>query len=168
MTKITATIDGIHGTIKIAIVDKKEKQSMDLQWCVFDEEGATGFMTSFSEGPIMVTDLAAEHLVRMIVSSLVRTLEVKQGDLTIVNHVGDTISDIQFLPPTFKGNEVDIQSFVAQQDSLLKLYSLYDERGTLTSQLIDLAESDGILDDFLSLVQVRASGICLAVKKPSQ
>jgi len=171
MTTITATIDGIHGTAKIAIVDDKEKQVVDLRWCLFDdneEDRSTGFLTSFSEGPILVTEIAAEQFLRMVVSSLVRTFEVKPGDLTIINHTGESIPDVQFLPPTFKGNEADIQMFVAQQDSLLKLHSMYEGYGRLTSELINVATEDGIVDDFLSLVQIRASGTFLAVKKPSQ
>lgn len=169
MAKITTTIDGIHGTVKIAIVDEDEKQVIELKWCVFDEEeGSTGFLTSFCAGPILVTELAGEHFLRLVVSSLVRTFEVKPGDLTIINHMGENLPDVQFLPPTFKGNESDIITFVAQQGSLLKLYNMYEEHGMLDGGLVGLAEEDGIVDDFLSLVQVRASGVFLAVRKPSQ
>ena len=83
MAKITTTIDGIHGNVKIVIVDKDEKQTMELRWCIFDENRSTGFVTSFSEGPVMVTELAAEQFIRTITASLVRTFEVKPGDLTI-------------------------------------------------------------------------------------
>ena len=168
MAKITTTIDGIHGTVKIAIVDGDEKQAMDLRWCIFDENRSTGFVTSFSEGPLMVTELAAEQFIRIVIASLVSTFEVKPGDLTIINHVGESLPDVQFLPPTFKGNEADITLFVAQQGSLLNVYNLYDDAGVLNAEIIDIAESEGVVDDFLSLVQIRASGIFLAVRKPSQ
>ncbi len=168
MAKITTTINGIHGTVKIVIVDKDEKQTMDFRWCIFDENQSTGFVTSFSEGPIMVTELAAEQFIRTVTASLVRTFEVKPGDLTIINHMGECLSDVQFLPPTLKGNEADITMFVSQQTALLNVYSRYDEAGVLNAEIIQIAEDEGIVDDFLSLVQIRASGIFLAVRKPSQ
>jgi len=169
MTKIVATIDGIRGEIKIAIDDGEASHNIDLRWCVFDEEdGSTGFLTSFAKAPVIVTEIAAEHFVRMVLSGLVRAFQIQPGDLTIINHVGEHIPDVQFLPPSFTGNEADITAFVLQQNSLLRLHSLYEESGVLDSGIIDCAQMEGIVDDFLSLVQVRASGIFLAVKKPSQ
>lgn len=166
MAKITTTIDGIHGMVKIVVVDADEKETLELKWCIFDE--STGFLTSFSQGPIIVTELAAEHLIRLILSSLVRAFEIKQGDLTIINHMGEHLPDVQFLPPTFKGNEADITMFVAKQASVLRVFNMYEQNGVLDEEVIDLAKEEGIVDDFLSLVQVRASGIFLAVSKPSQ
>ena len=169
MAKITTTIDGIHGTVKIVILDDDKKEVVDMRWCVFDEEeGSTGFVTSLSPTPIMVTELAAEQMLRLVLSGLIRSFEIKPGDLTIINHMGDSLPDVQFLPPTYKGNEADIISFVARQQGLLKLFQLYEEHGALDQGIIEIAECDGIVDDFLSLVQVRASGIFLAVQKPSQ
>jgi len=168
MAEIVTTIDGIHGDIKIAIYDGEEKQTMEFKWCVFDEDGSTGFMTSFAQHPIVVTEVAAEQFVRIILNSLIRTFELSKEDLKIINHFGELIPDVQFLPPTFQGNESDIMALVAQQDSLLKLYAMYEEINVLNEDLVDLAREEGILDDFLSLIQIRASGVFLAVKKPSQ
>ena len=168
MTKIVATIDGIHGEVKIVIDEGDAQNTMDLRWVVFDEDGSTGFLTSFAQAPVMVTEVAAEHFIRMVVSGLVRAFQIQPGDLTIINHVGEHIPDVQFLPPTFKGNEADISALILQQNSLLRLHSLYEESGVLDSNIMDAVEMEGIVDDFLSLVQVRASGIFLAVKKPSQ
>ena len=169
MTKIVTTIDCIHGDVKIIIDDDKEKQILELKWCVFDDEnGSTGFLTSFAQAPVFVTNVASEHFIRMVLSGLVRTLDVKPGDLTIINHAGEALPDVQFLPPTFQGNEADITLLAAQQDCLRKLHGMYEECGVLNEELLDLAGSEGIVDDFLSLVQVRASGIFLAVRQPSQ
>jgi hypothetical protein len=166
MTKIVTTIDCVHGKVKIAIDSNNDKQVMELRWCVFDEGNATGFLTSFAQTPIMVTEVAAEQLLRMVISSLIQTFEVERGDLTIVNHVGELIPDVQFLPPTCEGNEADLICFLTRQDALLKLFSAYEEAGQLNSDFITAAEEEDILDDFLSLVQVRASGVFLAVRKP--
>ena len=169
MAEIIATIDCIHGDVKIIIDDGKNKQTVELKWSVFDHEsGSTGFLTSFAKAPVFITDVASEHFIRMVLSGLVRTFEVKPGDLTIINHAGEFLPDVQFLPPTFQGNEADITLLVAQQDCLCKLHGMYEECGVLNEELLDLAGNEGIVDDFLSLVQVRASGIFLAVKKPSQ
>lgn len=164
MTKITATVDGIHGNIQIVINDGKDKQKIDFRWCVFDDDGSTGFLTSFVEAPIIVTEIAAEHLIRLVLSGLVKTFKLKPGDLTIINHVGESIPDVQFLPPTFKGNEADIAILVAQQNSLLRLHTMYEESGVLDSELLNYAESEGVVDDFLSLVQARVSGVFSTMK----
>lgn len=116
----------------------------------------------------MVTEVAAEHFIRMVISGLVRAFKIQPGDLTIINHMGERIPDVQFLPPTFKGNEADISLLVMQQNSLLQLHSVYEKSGVLDSDLMECVELEGIVDDFLSLVQVRASGVFLAVNKPSQ
>jgi hypothetical protein len=169
MTKIVTTIDCIYGEVKIVIDDNKTKQTVELKWCVFDDDSrSTGFLTSFAQAPVRVTHVASEHLIRMVVSGLVRTFDVKPGDLTIINHAGEFLPDVQFLPPTFQGNEADITLLAAQQDCLRKLHGMYEEHGELNEELLELAASEGIVDDFLSLVQVRASGIFLAVKQPSQ
>lgn len=168
MAKIVTTIDAIHGDIKITIDEGKDNQTMEFRWCKFDDDGSTGFLTSFAQGPIVVTEVAAEHFIRMVLNGLVRTFEIKPGDLKIINYMGEHIPDVQFLPPTFKGNEAEITMITVQQDALLKLHSMYEETGILSADVIEMAESEGIVDDFLSLVQVRASGIFLAVKKPSQ
>lgn len=161
MTKIVAAINGVNGTVKITIKDGKSIRDMDFRWCIFDEDDSTGFMTSFIKQPVKVTYVAAEHFIRMVLSGLVRGFHIEKEDLTIINHLGERISDVQFLPPTFQGNEADIMTLVAQQESLLKLYALYEECGALDEQLMELAAEEGIVDDFLSLVHMRASGIFL-------
>lgn len=164
MAKIVTTIDGIHGNIKIVIEEDNNKRMMDFKWCVFDKDRSTGFLASIVESPILVTEVAAEHFIRMILNSLVKTFKIKPGHLTIINHMGEHIPDIQFLPPTFQGNEDETMELVSKQDSLLKLYTVYEETGILNSDLLDLADGEGIIDDFLSLVQIRATGVFLTVK----
>ncbi len=168
MTKIVTTLDGIHGDVKITIEDGDEVQKLEMKWCVFDEDGSTGFIVSFCETPVMVTDLAAEQFIRIVVSNLVRTLGVKPGDLSIINHIGEHIPDIQFLPPTLDGNDNEIVMFIAQQDGLMKLYAMYEEVGILNSELINIAEAEGVVDDFLSLVHIRGNNVFSVVSKPSQ
>jgi hypothetical protein len=168
MTKIVTTIDGIHGDVKIVIEDNDEVRKFELRWCEFDEDGSTGFIASFSETPILLTELAAEHFLRIVISNLIRTLSIKPGNLIIINNIGEHIPDVQFLPPTFEGNDLDIVMFTAQQAGLAKLYTMYEEIGILNSEIVDMAESEGVMDDFLSLVQVRASNSFSVVSKPSQ
>jgi hypothetical protein len=168
MAKIVTTIDGIRGDIKIAIEDGKAQQTLELKWCVFDSGGLKGFIASFAQTPIIVTEVAAEHFIRIVIASLVRTFDLETGDLTILNHLGEYLPDVQFLPPTFEGNESDISYLVAAQDSLRRVYSIYEESGQLNSVLLNMAQDEGVVDDLLSLVQTRASGVFLTVRKPSQ
>lgn len=168
MTNIVITIDGIHGDVKIVIEDGDEVRKLDLKWCTFDDQESTGFVTSFSDTPVMLTEIAAEQFLRIVISNLVRTLGVKPGDLTIINHIGDKIPDVQFLPPTFDGNDNDVVMFIAQQDGLMKLYAMYEETQALNCDLLDIASAEGVVDDFLSLVHMKGSNIFSVVNKPSQ
>lgn len=169
MPQLSTAIDALRGTVKIVIeADNGEKQQLDFRWCKFDEHGTkTGFVLSFSEHPIFVTERAAEHFIRTIVANLASTLGVAPGTLVITNHLGDNLQDIQFLPPTFEGNEMDISDFVAAQDSIKKMFSAYEQMGDLSSDFIEACSDEGILDDILSLVQIRASGFVLTVRNPN-
>lgn len=169
MSELLVVIDAIHGDIKIT-VDVDDKESiLEFKWCAFDDEGdSVGFLTSFTQVPILVTELAAEQLIRVIVANLVKTSGLKPGELTIINHMGEHIPDVQFLPPTFSGDETELLIFITRQDSLVRLFSFYEEHGNLDSELIDTANNEGIVDDLLNLVHLRGSGIFLTASKPNQ
>jgi hypothetical protein len=166
MTHIIVTIDGLHGTVKIDIDNDGDRQTFNLNWCSFDDDNMrTGFLASFTDSPIFLTEVAAEQFLRMIIAAIIRSMDVKPGQLEIFNHLGERISDVQFLPPTFDGNEADLVHFVAAQDSLREIFSIYEQTDDLSRHAIKACESEGILDDFLCLVQIRASGLQLAVRK---
>lgn len=169
MARLTVTLDGIHGTVKLLIEGGQgDRQQLELKWCKFDDEGyRTGFMASFMDHPIVVTERAAEQFLRTIVTSLMGSLDISPSDISIVNHLGERLHDIEFLPPTFEGNEVDILEFVALQDSIKKMYAVYEQTGDLSSEYVEACADEGILDDILSLVQIRASGFVLSVRKPT-
>jgi len=166
MARIVTTIDGIHGVIKIQVNDKKERQTLELKWCCFDDdEDLVGFMASFVNAPVIVTETAAEQFLRMVLAGLIRTLEIKPGQMKIINHLGEEMPDVQFLPPTFEGNEGDLLLLVARQDSLRKIFNTYEQTGALTSECIEVCQQEDVLEDFLSLVQVKASGLSLALRQ---
>lgn len=169
MAQLTATIDGIHGTVKILIEGEQgERQQLDFNWCKFDDEGTrTGFMSSASETPIVVTELAAEQFIRIVFTSLIRSLSLSIHEVSIINHLGEKLQDVEFLPPTFEGNEADIIEFVALQDSIKRLFAAYEQTGDLSTDFIEVCSGEGILEDILSLVQIKASGFTLAVRKPT-
>lgn len=166
MTQLVTTIDGIHGIVKIQVDDKKERQTLDLRWCCFDDEqNLVGFLASFTSSPIIVTELAAEQFIRMVLSGLVQTLDIKPNQIKILNHLGEELPDVQFLPPTFEGNEGDILHLVTGQDSLRKIFGIYEKTGSLSEECIMACQQEDILEDFLSLVQVKATGLSLALRK---
>lgn len=168
MTHITATIDGLHGAVKIDIDGDGDRQTLTLNWCSFDDDNMrTGFLASFTDSPIFLTEVAAEQFLRMILAALIRSLDVQPGCVDILNHLGERISDVEFLPPTFDGNEADLVHFVAAQDSLREIFSIYEQTDDLSTGAVRACQSEGILDDFLCLVQIRASGLQLAVRKPN-
>lgn len=169
MSSLVVVIDAIHGEVKITAGSGDQKHLFEFKWCSLDDEGyTTGFLTSFSQVPVRLTEVAAEQFLRVIVAGLIQRFALKPGALTIINHMGETIPDVQFLPPTFDGDEQDVIMFVAHQDSLVRLYSMYEEQGELESELLSMAEREGIVDDFLNLVHLRGSGIFMAVSQPNQ
>lgn len=168
MAHITTIIDSIRGIVKITLDDSQEKQTIELKWCEFDEAGSVGFWTSFVQTPILITETAAEQFIRIVLSGLVVNFNIQPGDLTILNHLGESIQDIQFLPPTFTGTEGELLQFIARQDSLRRIFAAYEQTNKLNSEILTLCEYDDVVDDFLSLIQVRASGIFIPIKKPNQ
>lgn len=164
MGTISVAINDIEGKVKITIEDG-EKKTLELKWCLFDDKGSTGFLASFIQRPVLVTEVAAEQFLRMVVRVLLQTFQIQPGDLSIINYLGETLPDVEFLPPTFQGDETDLAILVHQQDSLLKICSIYEETATLDSGLIQLANDEDVLDDFLSLVQIQASNILVEVNK---
>ena len=167
---ITATIDGIHGTIKILIEDDQDKHILELKWCDFSEEpeleSKTGFLTSFISTPILVTEIAAEQFLRILIASLIRSFSIEPGGLKIINHIGDELSDIEFMPPTFNGGENHISDFVLAQDIVKRFWSIYEETNLLNNECIEACQAEGILEDFLSLLQIKTSGLLFALQKP--
>jgi len=168
MAHITTTIDSIRGIIKILLDDGQEKQTIELKWCEFDDIGSVGFWTSFSQVPILLTEVAAEQFIRIMLSQLVVSFEIQPGDLTIINHLGESIQDVQFLPPTFIGTEGELLQFITKQDSLRRIFSAYEQTNKLNSEIINLCDYDDVVDDFLSLIQARTSGSFISVNKPNQ
>ena len=166
MPKLVVDINCINGEVKLIGESGDKKCNHELQWCALDEEGCmVGFITSFTQAPIMVTEIAAEQFLRLLVATIIQALGLKRGELTIINHMGERIPDVQFLPPTFDGDESAMQFFITCQEGLVRLFAAYDEQGMLDSGLVQHAEDEGIADDFLNLVHLRGSGIFLALSQ---
>lgn len=155
MAEITTNINGIDGTVRIDILDGHAKQCLELRWCRFNSSGDTGFMTSFSDEPYVVTEVAAEQFLNILLASIVNALDVDSCKLTIKNHLGEDIDSVQFLPPTFVGNEGDIRMFVSRQDMLGKFWNMYQETNELSAEYLEHISEGGVLDDFLSLLQIK-------------
>lgn len=165
MPSVSANIDGVRGVVSIDVVsDDGSNQKIKFDWCVLDQ--SCGFVSSLNEAPVFLTEVSAEHFIRMILSAIITTLGVKASDLVITNHLGENLPDVQFLPPTFEGSEADLLDLVDAQERLKRVFSDYSRSGELTPEILNIASEEGILSDFLSLVQVRASGFQLALNKP--
>ncbi len=72
------------------------------------------------------------------------------------------------MPPTFIGTEGELLQFITKQDSLRRIFAAYEQTNKLNNEILTLCEYDDVVDDFLSLIQVRASGIFIPIKKPNQ
>lgn len=167
MSNIAVAIDPIHGKVKITVTTKDDKDIVDFKWCML-EDNSTGFTVGTSSNPILLTEVAAEQFLRLVIASLIKKYGIKPGELKIYNHMGDSLSDVQFLPPTFDGDESDLTMFVARQSSLVKLYSEYETTKTLDATLMDMLRHEYIEEDFLNLVNLQNSGIFMVLSQPNQ
>ena len=167
MTELTIALDGIRGEVKMTITRPTDTQVLKFRWYKAEDD-STGFISSVVKSPIPVTELAAEMMLKIVVSSLLKVLDVAPGTVKYFNHLGEQLSEIEFMPPTFDGKEADIQKFVAQQDSLKNLYLSYEEDQQLSSDLLAACEQSGVLEDFLSLVQLQLSRIAFTFSSPKE
>jgi hypothetical protein len=167
MAELTVTLDGVHGDIKMNLVTPNGPQVLRFRWYKADDE-STGFTSNVTQSPIPVTELASEMMLKLIVASLIKVMDVVPGGLKIFNHLGEQLEDIEFMPPTFDGKEADIQRFVARQDSLKNLYSSYEQDQQLNSELLSACEQFDVLDDFLSLIQFQLAKIVFTFSTPKE
>ena len=167
MAELTVTLDGVRGDVKMNLTTPEGQQILKFRWYKTEDE-STGFISNVTQSPIPVTETAAELMIKLIVASLIKTMDVTPGSLKIFNHLGEQLDDIEFMPPTFDGKENDIQRFVARQDSLKNLYSSYEEEQQLNAELISACEHTDVLEDFLSLVQFQLQKIVFTFSTPKE
>jgi hypothetical protein len=169
-SKVSIYIDSIHGKIKLLVeVANNKPEKFNFDWCCVNEESQhTGFMSSISDSLISVTPAAAEHLIRIISRALILNLNIQTDGLKIFNHLGETISDIQFLPPTFEGKEEDVLDFIEKQESIQRIYSLYEKENSLSTDLIEASQMEGVLEDILSLIQFKITQLSSAFKQSKE
>jgi hypothetical protein len=168
MTELTITLDGVRGDAKLLLTKPDGYQQLvKLRWYKTEDE-STGFITNVTEGPIPVTELAAEMMLKIITASMIKVFNVTPGEVKVFNHLGEQLDDIEFMPPTFDGKEAEIQRFVAKQDSLKNLYSSYEEDYQLNSDLLVACEDADVLEDFLSLVQFQLSRVSFTFSSPKE
>ena len=160
------TIDGIRGDVKMSIMKPDDNRVLRFRW--YKVEESTGFTSSVNKDQLPVTELAAEMMLRLVVKSLLSVLGITPDEVNYFNHLGEQLDDIEFMPPTFDGKEVDIQKFVSLQDSLKSLYLSYEENHALTSDLLSVCEQSEVLDDFLSLVQLQLSKVVFTFSSPKE
>ena len=167
MAELTVTLDGVHGDVKMNLTTPNGVQNLKFRWYKADDE-STGFVSNVTQSPIPVTELAAEMMLKLIVASLIKVMDVTPGSLKVFNHLGEQLDDIEFMPPTFDGKESEIQKFVAQQDSLKNLYSAYEEGQQLNAELLAACEQSDVLDDFLSLVRFQLTKVVFTFSTPKE
>jgi hypothetical protein len=152
MNGIVVTTDGVRGLVKFTLDNDGTKQEIKFRWAV-SEDDTTGFVSTIHPKYIAVTPVAAEVMLNSILSNITDALGLEPDKVKIFNHLGQETVNIEFMPPTIDGKEADIQRFVALQDSLKNLYLSYEESPSLNAGLIEECANQGVLDDFLSLVQ---------------
>ena len=167
MAELTVILDGVHGDVKMNLTTPNGVQNLKFRWYKTDDE-STGFTSNVTQSPIPVTELAAELMLKLIVASLIKVMDVTPGNLKVFNHLGEQLDDIEFMPPTFDGKESEIQKFVAQQDSLKNLYSAYEEGQQLNPELLAACEQSDVLEDFLSLVRFQLTKVVFTFSTPKE
>ncbi len=167
MAELIVTLDGVRGDVKIVLTSPEGQQNLKFRW-YRAEDDSTGFISNVTQSPIPVTELAAEMMIKLIVTSLIKVMDVVPGGIKVFNHLGEQLDEIEFMPPTFDGKEAEIQKFVARQDSLKNLYSAYEEDQQLNSELLAACEHADVLDDFLSLVQFQLTKVVFTFSTPKE
>jgi len=167
MAELTVILDGVHGDVKMNLTTPNGVQNLKFRWYKTDDE-STGFTSNVTQSPIPVTELAAELMLKLIVASLIKVMDVTPGNLKVFNHLREQLDDIEFMPPTFDGKESEIQKFVAQQDSLKNLYSAYEEGQQLNPELLAACEQSDVLEDFLSLVRFQLTKVVFTFSTPKE
>jgi hypothetical protein len=169
MTKVTTTLNGLTGKVAISVAypDDRRDDVVKLQW--FDTRmsghgGTCGFIASFSEERMVMSEVAAESFIRMLVEEIMKALKVDYSDLDIVNHLGDWLDDIEFMPPTFSGNSYDVEEFIRKQNILQQIYNIYNQDKQLSSRVLEIAKAEDVFEDFISLVNVHAFGFELTLQ----
>lgn len=168
MTKLTVTLNGLTGKVTINVAYSDEKRDVfKLQWFdtrTLSEDGTCGFLTSFSKEQMVMSDVASESFIRMLVERIMIALNLSNSDLDIVNHLGDWLEDIEFMPPTFSGNSCDVEEFVRKQNILQQIYNIYNQDKQLSSRVLEIAKAEDVFEDFISLVNVHAFGFELTLQ----
>jgi len=167
MAEMMIALDGVRGEVKLTITQQNDDRILKFKWYK-TEDGDTGFVSNVTQSPIPVTELAAEAMIKLVAVAMVKTFSLGPESIKVVNHLGDPLQEIEFMPPTFDGKEADIQKFVAKQDALKNLYLSYEEDYQLTSDLLAECESYDVLDDFLCLVQFQLSKVTFTLSNPKE
>jgi len=159
MRSIAVILNSITGQVAITITSDVGSQTLDMTWG-YDADGDHGFMTSFHGSLIRLTEISAPLFIAQLLAVLRQALEVDEDNCHIMDEAGQPLSDIVFLPPTFLGDSEDIVVLVQAQESLLRVYHIFEQSGRrLTGDLLDFCEREGVLEDFLTLIESKLSGI---------
>lgn len=168
MRTISVTLNGVSGLVTISITDDDAGvQTLTLQWGQLPTNDF-GFQTDFHPGFIRLTEPAAAIFLGSMVTILRSVLDVKDTDCTIINDRGEQLPEIQFLPPTFSGGSDDIEEFARSQEVLASAHHVFEASGRrLTEEFLTVCAEQEVLEDFLSLVESKLTGIhfnldCLA------
>lgn len=133
--------------------------------------GDTGFHTCFHDQFLRLTEVSARIFLREFVQILQQAIEVEDANVSFLNDRGEALTEAQFIPPTFEGDADEIADLVVRQHSLSNIHAVFeDSHRRLTGGLLDLCSHEGVLEDFLTLIESKLSGIrfeidCLNTKE---
>jgi hypothetical protein len=159
--QIATTLDSIRGIALIAIVSPHTKQMFELKWRR-QPNGDVGFVSNFHTEPIRLTETSAALFIEILVDIVREALGVSGNDdnITVWNDRGERLPEIQFLPPTFVGNTLDIATLVEKQEILKHAYNTFEYGGRrINIELLDACQTEGILEDFLTIIESKLAGI---------
>lgn len=155
--QIIVSLNSVQGHANIAVVANGVKQTFEFEWRMLPN-GDEGFATNFHKGVVRLTVVSAQLFLESFLEILRQATESK--DITILNDRGDCLSEIEFLPPTFEYGADELTVLVERQETLKRVNEIYENNGRRTTvDFLDACRNEGILDDFLSILESKLIGI---------
>lgn len=157
MSEITIVIDLFKGEVEIALDDK----STVLVWRNQEDEEYDGFevredtirMYEFPENFIPISDVASELFLEIYIGMLTTRYEVNAFTIQYsLNSCGIKLDGAVFVPPTI--DDEMMRELPDMRFDLQSIWMKYVNDGRLKTTHIDDAESEDVLYDFLSLLNV--------------
>lgn len=161
---MVCVIDCPSGKVTIRLTGDSDQETIELKWCRLDDN-EYGFVTTHVDTPVRLTEVSAEYFIIMLFNMIIDKYNLSSTEIEIINERGDILDAVKFMPPTFTGTLIDIESFVRKQMAIQDIMAMWEKSNRkLTTDFLNVCNSSEVLDDVLSLIEVMASRLTFSLK----